>query len=67
MEEIKEKSADECKYCNLQKNEFTTLDISSGGRKLVLQKRHDNNYIITDICWNSVYINYCPMCGRKLV
>lgn len=54
-----------CK-CELKENEYSILDISTtGGKALCLEKRK-NRFSITDHRLNSFYINYCPICGRKL-
>ena len=59
-----------CKYCEKEKNERYNLDI--------LNKDFGQNYILALIEKDGLYIedyyddakveiNYCPMCGRKLV
>ena len=54
-----------CK-CELREGEYSILDISTTGNRALCLEKTKNKYIITDHRLNAFYINYCPMCGRKL-
>lgn len=51
-----------CEYCNLLSGDYKRLDEYTN----IVMTRHNNYYTIeSEEC--EVNINYCPMCGRKLV
>lgn len=68
MEDIKEKS-DECEYCKngkgicIDNKKELGIELHSAKSKLVAYGLDKNNWDISVEC----NINYCPMCGRKLV
>lgn len=53
-----------CEYCDLVSGE--EKDIGSLKNYEILIERHNDTYSITAFS-DELEINYCPMCGRKLV
>lgn len=62
---------DKCKYCenNVDDRNYIAEDLDLLEDKISLYIDGDNLLDVSDTCGfsESVKINYCPMCGRKLI
>lgn len=68
LEATKKMREKKCEYCDLVSGEEKDL---GNGNQLLIMERHNNTYSISvTTCYEGsalIEINYCPMCGRKLV
>ncbi len=68
LEATKKNREDKCIYCDLASGD--EKELGNGNQLLIIERYNDTYSISVTTCYEGsalIEINYCPMCGRKLV